>query len=411
MKKLVLLFICVFIYSCARAPIKDRSGAMRPASKLPELADDLGYESLKAGLQANVDYIRTSSRIGSEITFGPAKIKKTQYIAALEFLLSHSDSIESFQQNTVQYFDYYEVYGNEDWGQIKATSYYAPVLEGSAKPTKKLCQPLYMTPDDMLSIDVDAFAEVFPKWKTFKEQVMEQKSSHAIARARLTKDKKIVPYWDREEIDSKKAIKDKDAILVYVDPIKAFFLQIQGSGTVVLEDGTQFRVGYASQNGFPYVAIGSLLLDKIPKDKMSMQNIESYLRTLSKKEMQKILNQNPSYVFFQKLTGKPLTYLGAETVDGRTVATDQHFFPKGTLAFLQFEKPVFASATDVDPSSWVKTSRYVLDQDTGGAIRGPGRLDLFSGGGAEAEQFSGVLKNPGRLYYLVPKSDFLKTLP
>lgn len=383
---------------------------MRRSSNPPPLADDLGFESLRSGLQANIDFIKTSSRAPAEITFGPAKIRKTLYIAALEYLLNHSEDLNSFQENTARYFEFYEVYGLEDWAQIKATSYYAPVLEGSRKRTKKLTQPLYLTPGDMLSIDIDAFAETFPKWKIFKEQVMEQKSSRAIARARLTKDGKVVPYFDREEIDSKNSIKDKGAILVYVDPIKAFFLQIQGSGTVVLPDGEELRIGYASQNGFPYVAIGSLLLDKIPKEKMSMQTIEAYLRTLPKKEMQKILNQNPSYVFFQKLSGKPITYLGTETVDGRTVATDSSFFPKGTLAFLEFEKPVFASSESTEPVSWVKTSRFVLDQDTGGAIRGPGRLDLFAGGGPEAEQFSGVLKNPGRLYYLVPKADFLKTL-
>lgn len=384
---------------------------MRPASSLPALADDLGYESLRDGLKANIDYVKSSPRAASEMTFGPTKIRKTQYVAALEYLLSQSTDLDSFEANTAKYFDFYEVYGLDDWGQIKATSYYAPVLNGSLTPTKKLSQPLYLTPDDMISIDIDAFAEAFPKWKIFKEQVMEQKSSRAVARARLTKDNKVVPYFDREDIDTKKAIKNKDSVLVYVDPIKAFFLQIQGSGTVKLDDGQEMRVGYASQNGFPYVAIGSLLMDKIPREKMSMQAIEAYLRALPKKEMQKILNQNPSYVFFQKLTGKPLTYLGTETVDGRTVATDHNFFPKGALAFLEFEKPVFASAESTEPASWVKASRFVLDQDTGGAIRGPGRLDLYSGGGPIAEQFSGVLKNPGRLYYLVPKAELLKNLP
>jgi membrane-bound lytic murein transglycosylase A len=411
MKKITLALIVLFTYGCARAPVKDRSHAMRPAAKLPVLADDLGFESLREGLRANIDYIRNSSRAPAEYVFGPAKIRKAQYVAALEALLERSRDIGSFHENTVRWFDYYEVYGNEEWGLIKATSYYAPVIEGSPKPTRELSQPLYFTPDDMLSIDIDAFAEAFPKWKIFKEQVMEQRSSRAVARARLTKDKKIVPYFDREEIDSKNAITDKEAVIAYVDPIKAFFLQIQGSGTVVMPDGRRFRVGYASQNGFPYVAIGSGLFDKIPKEKMSMQNIQAYLRTLSKKEMQKILNLNPSYVFFQKLSGKPITYLGTETVDGRTVATDQSLFPKGALAFLQFEKPEFESAESIDPSGWTQTSRYVLDQDTGGAIRGPGRLDLYAGEGAVAEQFSGVMKNPARLYYLVPKPEFVKNLP
>ena len=410
MSRIFYIIVCIFIAGCARAPIKDRSQAMRLSTNPPLLADDLGYESLVNGLKANIFFIKNSTRASNELTIGPTKINKKKYIQALEFLLDNSTDLMTFQENIKKLFDFYEVYGLENWAQIKATSYYAPVIQGSLKPTRQFSQALYLTPDDLLSIDVDAFAEVFPKWKIFKEQIMEQKTSHPIVRARLTSEHKIVPYYDREDIDSHKSIEDKKLILVYVDPIKAFFLQIQGSGTIKLPDDVELRVGYANQNGHAYVAIGTLLMDKIPKEKMSMQAIEAYLRTLPKKEMQKVLNQNPSYVFFQILSGKPLTYLGTETVDGRTVATDNNFFPKGTLAFLEFEKPIFETIESTEPKAWVKSARFVLDQDTGGAIRGPGRLDLYSGSGSIAEQFSGVMKNPGRLHYLVPKSEFLKSL-
>jgi membrane-bound lytic murein transglycosylase A len=115
-------------------------------------------------------------------------------------------------------------------------------------------------------------------------------------------------------------------------------------------------------------------------------------------------------VFFRPLERHGVTALGTEVVAGRTIATDTSFFPKGALAFLQFEKPVFNSPGDTEPASWLPTSRFVLDQDTGGAIRGPHRVDLFWGRGPEAKQAAGVMKNKGRLVYFVPKPEFLQRL-
>ncbi len=391
---------------------------MRKSSKTLQLSDDLSFESLKLGIEGNIEFIQSNSRVGNELIFGKTKILKKNYIAALKNLLDNSTDMPSFQNYISQKFDFYEVYGNEDWSRIKATSYYTPLLKGSIKKTKTYSQALYLTPEDMVFIDVDSYVEAFPRWKIFKEQVLEQKSSNALVRGRLLTDKnnksrtvpKIVPYYKREDIDSEKPVFNQELVIVYVDPIESFFLQIQGSGIIELSDGTQFTVGYANQNGHPYVAIGSLLLDKIPKEKMSMQSLVNYLRSLPKKDAQKIMNQNPSYVFFQKTESRPLSFLGTEVVDGRTVATDAGLFPKGTLAYLEFEKPVFETTKSEEPIGWAKSARFVLDQDTGGAIRGPGRLDLYAGKGIEAEQFAGVMKNPAKLFYLVPKPEFLNSL-
>jgi membrane-bound lytic murein transglycosylase A len=404
----------LILAGCARAPVKNRFGAMRKAEKLPEISDDLEFSSLKKGILDNANFIKKSARVSNEIVFGPTKVEKNKYILALEQLANNSEDFESFNKQVKANFDFYEVYGNEDWAQIKATSYFSPLLKGSLKKTKEFSQALYMTPEDMLNIDVDAFAEDFPNWKIFKEQVLEQKSSKALIRARLVTEKnatgKIVPYYNREDIDEREVIKNTDLIIVFVDPIDSFFLQIQGSGVVELKDGTRFTVGYANQNGHPYVAIGSHLLKVIPREKMSMQTIEAHLRSLSKKEAQAIMNLNPSYVFFQKINSLPIAYLGTEVVDGRTVATDNGLFPKGTLAFLKYEKPIFENEKSTEPKEWKPSARYILDQDTGGAIRGAGRLDIYAGSGHQAAQFAGVMKNPAKLYYLVPKPDYLKTL-
>jgi membrane-bound lytic murein transglycosylase A len=413
--QLVLILTGLLFWGCARAPVKDRSEAMRKAAAPPAVSDDLDFESLISGIKSNADFLEKSSRGGPDLTFGPVKIEKKKYVSALRFLCNNAGDKESFYSTVNNYFDFYEVYGNEDWSQIKATSYYSPVLKGSKNKTKKYSQPLYYTPKDILMIDVDAFIEAFPKWRIFKDQILEQRSTRSLIKARLITNKNgpstIVPYYTREEIDEDGALKkDKELVIAYVDPVDSFFLQIQGSGIIEMKDGSRFTVGYANQNGHPYVAIGSSLKDKIPLEKMSMQTLQSYLRSLPKREMQKILNRNPSYVFFQKIDSRPLAFLGTEVVDGRTVATDNSLFPKGSLAFLEYEKPIFQNLQATEPVDWVKSARFVLDQDTGGAIRGPGRLDLYAGGGPVAEQFAGVMKNPARLFYLVPKPELLKKL-
>ena len=136
---------------------------------------------------------------------------------------------------------------------------------------------------------------------------------------------------------------------------------------------------------------------------MSMQRIRSHLKTLPFNEQQTILNKNPSYVFFRKLDGKALTYAGMEVEDGRTIATDLQLFPKGAMAFLDIEEPVFETEAAITPLSWDRKPRLVFDQDTGGAIKGSGRVDLFYGEGDWAAQKAGVMKQKGKLFYLVPR--------
>ena len=140
---------------------------------------------------------------------------------------------------------------------------------------------------------------------------------------------------------------------------------------------------------------------------MSLFTIEHHLRSLSVEDARKIMQMNPSFVFFRPLTTKGITFLGNELVTGRTIATDQTYFPKGALALLQFDKPQFPDEKATEPTSWTPSSRFVFDQDTGGAIRGPGRVDLYSGRGAIAKQTAAVMKNKGRLFYFVPRPEFL----
>ncbi|MGE0528678.1 MAG: MltA domain-containing protein, partial [Bdellovibrionales bacterium] len=273
-----------------------------------------------------------------------------------------------------------------------------PVIEGARHPTGRFRQPLYGVPKDMVLVDMSSFASM-------RSNVS---PGRGVLRGRLVAPTggemgRIVAYPSRAEIDSS-GLQGQAQVLAYVDPVDAFFLEIQGSGVVHFSDGRELKLGYAAQNGHAYVPVGKFLLDRIPKERMSLQMIESHLRSLPTEEARRLMWQNPSYVFFQRLPNAGRTFLGTEVVAGRTIATDRSLFPKGTLAFLEFEKPIFRSSEDTEPASWQKTSRFVLDQDTGGAIRGPHRVDLFWGRGPLAKQAAGVMKGRGRLIYFVPRT-------
>ncbi len=158
------------------------------------------------------------------------------------------------------------------------------------------------------------------------------------------------------------------------------------------------RVGCADQNGHPYVAIGGFLRDVIPKEQMGMDAIVRHLRTLTGEKRRTLLAANPSYVFFEVRKGAALTANTTSVLAGRTIATDARFFPKGALALLAFEKPAGDAATP-----GVAVTRLVIDQDTGGAIKGGGRVDLFWGRGAEAGRIAGSIHQTAKRRYLVPR--------
>jgi membrane-bound lytic murein transglycosylase A len=199
----------------------------------------------------------------------------------------------------------------------------------------------------------------------------------------------LKPFEDHKAIDEGKLPDDASLPLVWVDdPVKAFFLQIQGSGRVILDDNTIMRVGYAGQNGHPYYAIGRELIKRnhLTKDNVSMQAIEAWLKA-NPAEGREILYTNPSYVFFQELTGEGP--LGAENIaltPERSVAVDRARVPYGVPVWLSVNK------------------NLMIAQDTGGAIRGPIRGDIFYGYGERAEQLAGPMKQHGQWWFLLPKT-------
>lgn len=345
------LYVVILLSSCARAPLRHMEEAMRPAKVLPIIRDSFPPQDFLATLKKHIAVMKTSPKVSDPMIFGKTKIEKNKYIAALEEILNHETDLIPWINNN---FNMYEIYGREQWAEVLATGYYEPHVMGARQKTPEFSRPMYALPPDL-----------------------------------------EITYFDRKEIDVDNKLQGKNLELIWVDPVDAFFIQIQGSGLVETHDGEKMRVGYAGKNGHPYEPIGKFLTDIIPIEKMSMQKIKAHLKTLSSYDQQELLNKNPSYVFFKKLEGEALTSAGMEVSDERTIATDNNFFPKGALAFLEIEDPI---TKDQKP-------RLVFDQDTGGAIRGGGRIDLYCGKGEIASQKAGIMKHPGRLYYLVPKTE------
>jgi len=388
-------------------PLRDKTQSLRPADEI-EIQDSLPIETLTSAIKQNVEYLEKNFT-DDFFRMGAYQVSKANLLSSqrelLNFINSNGGSkLSDYIKNN---FDFLEVYGDGSWSQVFVTSYFDPVIQGSKKPTKTFTQPLYRLPSDLVTIDLNQFFERFPNLAI--KNVEEQKSNTPILRGRLLSPaqegelSRVVPYFNREEIDSAKRLEGKKLEIVWVDPIDSFFLQIQGSGRIKLPNGKEIRVGYAGQNGYKYEAIGKFLKDKIPLEEMTLHTIESYLRGLAPEETQKILNQNPSYVFFRELDSKSITHLGTEVVPGRTIATDHRFFPKGALAYLDVETPVFDDEKSLKPARFESKPRLVIDQDTGGAIRGGGRVDLYWGEGPEAKRNAGVMKQVGKLFYLIPK--------
>jgi membrane-bound lytic murein transglycosylase A len=262
------------------------------------------------------------------------------------------------------------------------TGYYEPMLHGARKRGGAFQTPLYKVPDDLLTIDL---ASVYPNLKGMP------------LRGRLS-GRKVVPYGTRAEIE-RANLPGKEMVWVN-DPVEAFFLEVQGSGRVQLDDtGETVRIAYADQNGHPYKAIGRWLVEKgeLTVEQATAQGIKAWIGAHPERR-QELFNVNPSYIFFreERLPDPnvgPKGALGVPLTPSRSVAIDPKFLPLGA--------PLFLSTTE--PGSDVPVQRLMMGQDTGGAIRGEVRADFFFGFGDGAAENAGRMKQRGSIWVLVPQ--------
>lgn len=356
----------------------------------------MSLDSLLSATNQEIKYFENNP--SAILTFGPRRVPGTIYGATLKRLASFLETRptpEQLSSRMREEFDFLEVYGSERWGEVLLTSYYEPEVKGSLAPTSQYNYPLYAPPSDLIEVAVSKYDDRFFDVGQMRGRLFTEKGA---------KKTKLIPYYTRKEIDEDKALKNRGLELCFVDPIDAFFAQIQGSLTVVTPDNQRIYLNYADQNGHRYQAIGAFLKDVIPLEQMTALKLEDHLRLMPKELAFDLMHKNPSYVFFQKREGLPLGSMGLEVTAGRTLAADGRFFPKGALTYLEFERPRFESPEAGEPAGFDRTGRFVYDQDSGGAIRGGGRIDLYWGTGREAKQSASVIKQPARLFYLAPKT-------
>jgi membrane-bound lytic murein transglycosylase A len=277
-------------------------------------------------------------------------------------------------------FQPFRVLNADDTTSGTVTGYYEPLLKGSRTRTNVYKYPIYARPQDLVTVELaDVYADL--KFRRLRGRLV---------------DNKLVPYYDRAEIESAKAPLE-GLELVWVDnAVELFFLQIQGSGQVQLPDGSRIRLGYADQNGHPFRSLGGVLIRRgeIKPERASMQGIKAWAERNPRK-LQQFMNANPSYVFFKEIdaggTG-PIGTLGVPLTAERSIAVDPRVIPLGV--------PVFLSTTF--PGTNQPLNRLMVAQDTGGAFAGAVRVDFFWGFGDDAGAQAGRMKQRGEKWVLLP---------
>ena len=362
---------------------------------LPVIADDLDRESLGAAIAQSMIYLAKLSPdhvVGEEPRrFTAAEVMAT--LRAFEQTLKNWRCRECWIKEVAEHFDFFSSSSNSELQSVLFTGYYQPLIDASLAPTAEYKHPIYAVPADLV----------------VAEGVPQGSGPGAIRRVGRLQGDKLVPYYSRAEIDHKGSLRGRGLEIAWAkDPVDIFFLQIQGSGILRLPNGGRLQIGYAGHNGLPYRSIGRLLIDdgKIAQEEMSMQRLRQYLADHPEQRDQ-IMAYNESYVFFRFLSQGPLGSLEVPVTAGRSIATDSRLFPKSALAFIYSERPVLDAAGRL--RGWTPFLRFVLNQDTGGAIRGPQRVDLFFGADGQAAAEAGYMNSRGKLYFLALKKPTPKT--
>lgn len=279
-------------------------------------------------------------------------------------------SAVSFQWAIEQEFDLYQSVGADGEGTVNFTGYFEPIHRASRTPTAEFRYPLYQLPPN------------FKQWHT--------------------------PHPTRSELEGVDGLQSAQGrlrgleIAWLPDRLEAYLVQVQGSARLQLSDGSTLSVGYAGRTDYPYVSIGRELVNagKIAEPDLTLDAVTDYFRQ-HPEDLNLYLPRNDRFIFFKETTGSPaIGSLRVPVTAERSIATDKTLMPPGALAFIQTQLPHIDAQGNV---TTVQTSRFVLDQDTGGAIQGAGRVDLFMGTGSTAGNRAGSINHTGQLYYLLLK--------
>ncbi|WP_319779758.1 MltA domain-containing protein [Maridesulfovibrio sp.] len=340
--------------------------------------EGFSWLDMKPGIERNINYLSRRPKDKAAVKYGRMKVTWGMLKRTNEEMLELLPRLENEPELLNERFIWYSMVP-----RTLLTGYYEPYLEASLTPNPNYPYPLYSIPTDLKTLDLGKFHH---RWK----------GQHLIYRQEADE---VVPYYDREDIDFKGALQGKKLEIAWVkDLVDVFILQIQGSGRLVLPDGSVRHVLYAGKNGLKYVSLGKVLIERglLPKEGMSMQKIKAFLDA-NPELVEELLTTNPSYVFFRLDDEGPFGSMGAPLIPMTSVAVDSRVLPLGSLALLTTRLP------QQGENGKTPFTRIVMAQDRGGAIKGT-RVDLFCGSGPEAEYLAGHLTSWSHVYLPVSRA-------
>jgi membrane-bound lytic murein transglycosylase A len=386
----ILLFAAIFTFSCKTPTKETKTRYDRPlppgASALRKITDPIEIPDFTMAclnltdLREAIDRSRHYLHKPSSRKFFP--VSGITHKLALESLDAFAELLNSglrgqqLNQAIRERFDVYTSVGCDDRGTVLFTGYYTPIFNGSLTRSEKFKYPLYEQPDDLV------------------------KEPDGEIRGRRLADGTVAPYPPRAVIEDSMMLRGKE-IAWLSDPFEAYIAHVQGSAKLRLPDGKMTTVGYAGSNGLEYESVAQALVSdgRIPGDKISLSAMIDYFKKY-KDQVKMYIRRNPRFVFFKKEGGPPLGCLNEPVTTLRSIATDKSIFPRASLAFISTTLPQATSSTAVVNRLY---SGFALDQDAGGAIRAPGRCDVYMGVGEMAGKLAGQIYQEGRLYYLFLK--------
>jgi len=390
-----LLSVCLFLawggyrFFCMK-PSKKIEHTLVPVSEelIPNFSESLNGDGLMEALQLQIDKMK-GGNLDREVPWGETMVPRRRIFHTLQLFKSllEKKGLASIQHEIAQHFLVFQSSGIKQKGNVLFTGYYQPVIDARKKPTGDYQYPVYRKPSDLQVLDLSKISSQYAGKKI----------------GLRVEDGEIKPYFNREAIDDEMVLAGRGLELVYLnDFLDRYMLHIQGSGIMKLEDGQEIRVRFAGSNHFPYVSLGNLLQQdgKIKAKKMSLKAIRQYYQE-NPDEITRYLNHNRRYIFFEECTGNVTGSEGVALTPGRSIATDKTLFPGGGLAFIVCKRTVLNQRGAIVERYPI--DRFVVDQDTGAAMEGPGRADIFWGTGEEAGEIAGGMKEIGKLYYLLIK--------
>ncbi len=366
-----------------------------PATLLAGFADDLSQASLEKAITNQLPAM-FEQELSTPVRLGSFTLTRRRLVETLEAfleILNQDLPIEEFNKKISEEFVLYRV-GKGKNKKVLFTGYYRPVIEASLKRTPLYRYPIYQMPEQGL------------QQVKYKSGIQLVGTNTGIKKTRESyTEKKAWRRFTREEIDHKGVLKGQGLEVAWLkDDLERFFLHIQGSGMLEFTDGTRQGVGYQGSNQHTYTGIGKLMIQDgaIEISQGSMQGIKKYFVD-HPQDIAKYLYQNKRYIFFTLNNDEgPRGSGGGELVGGRSIATDKSIYPAGGLAFIKIRQPVLNENNEI--VRWQPISRFVVDQDTGSAIRGAGRGDLYFGTGQVAGAKAGHYHERGEVYYLIKRS-------